>query len=170
MHHGQLPCQRQNRALTGCVRQLRSGRTDKTDHAGGVDDARLCLSVLAEAQNCVFAAEPYTLDVNGLCQIPDLLWGVDGIVVIGVHYAGIVEDDVQTAPGVDVGYNGFNVRFLGNIADLGLDLEAFGGGNYFMELGQGLLERWCGNVGEENIGALTCKKNGCLEADAAVRC
>lgn len=77
--HGEFSCQGQDGAFACCVGQLGCGGTDEPDDTGGVDDAGLCLSVLAEAQDRVLAAEPHTLDVDGLCQIPDLLWCVDGI-------------------------------------------------------------------------------------------
>lgn len=168
VHHGQFSCQRQNGSLASCVCQLGRGRTDESNNAGGVDDARLCLSVLAEAQNCVLAAKPYTLDVDSLCQIPDLLWCVDGIVIVSVHYASVVEDDVQAAPRVDVGDDSLNVRFLGHIALLGLNLD-FRIRDYFMHLGKSPLKRWLGDVGKENIGALTCEENRSLKTDTAVR-
>ena len=168
VHHGQFSCQRQNGSLASCVCQLGRGGTDKSDHTGGVDDTRLCLSVLAEAQDCVLAAEPYTLDVDSLCQIPDLLWCVDGVVVVSVHYASVVEDDVQAAPGVDVGDDGLNVRLLGDIALLGLDLD-FGVWDYFVHLGESPLKRRLGDVGKEDIGALACEENRSLKTDTAVR-
>jgi hypothetical protein len=168
VHHCQFSCQRQNGSLASCVCQLGRGRTDKSDHAGGVDDARLCLSVLAEAQNCVLAAEPYTLDVDSLCQIPDLLWCVDGVVIVSVHYASVVEDDVQAAPRVDVGDDSLNVRLLGDIALLGLNLD-FSIRDYFMHLGKSPLKRWLRDVGKEDIGALTCEENRSLKTDTAVR-
>lgn len=168
VHHGQLSCQRQNRSLASCVCQLRRGRTDKSNNAGGVDDARLCFSVLAEAQNCMLAAKPYTLDVDSLCQIPDLLWCVDGVVIVGVHYASVVEDDVQAAPRVDVGDDSLNIGLLRDIALLGLNLD-FGIRHYFMHLGESPLKRWLRNVGKEDVGALTREENRSLKTDTAVR-
>lgn len=103
----------------------------------------------------MLAAEPYTLHVDGLSQIPDFLWCVDSIIVVGVHYTGVVEDDVQTAPGVDVCYYGFDVGFLGDIADLSLDLEIFCALDYFMELGNCSFKSWARDIREEDIGALT---------------
>jgi hypothetical protein len=35
-----------------------------------------------------------------------------------VHDAGVVEDDVQPAPGVEVLNGGFDVGFFGDVADL----------------------------------------------------
>lgn len=167
MNHSQLSCQRQNSTLASCVRQLGCSGTNKTNNTGSVDNACLLLSMLAEAQNRMLATEPYTLDVDGLCQIPDLLWCVDRVVIVSVHYAGVVEDDVQTAPGVDVGDHSLDVSFLGDIADLGLNLQVFGAGNNFMQLGQCLLEGWPGDVAQEDVGALTCEENRCLETNAA---
>lgn len=66
-----------------------------------------------------------------------------------------------------MGDDGFNIRFLGNIADLGLDLEILCALDYFMQLGYGPLKRWAGNIREEDIGTLTCEENRSLETDTA---
>lgn len=47
--------------------------------------------VLAHSQDGVFASPPDTLQVDLHSQIPDTLLGVERIVVIGMHNAGIVE-------------------------------------------------------------------------------
>jgi hypothetical protein len=67
-----------------------------------------------------------------------------------------------------VGHHGLDVSLLGDIADLDLNLQVFGAGDYFMQPGQCLLEGWPGDVGQEDIGALTCEENRCLKTNAAV--
>ncbi|KAI6762150.1 hypothetical protein HG531_002703 [Fusarium graminearum] len=52
-------------------------------------------------KNGVLAAEPHTLDVDVLGEIPDVLGGVDGVVILGVHDTGVVEEDVDAAPRVE---------------------------------------------------------------------
>ena len=170
MHHSQLSCQCQDSALACCVRQLRSRRTNKTNNTSGIDNASLFLSVLAEAQNCVLATEPYTLDVNCLSQVPDFLRCVDSVVIVGVHYASIVEDDVHTVPGVDVSDHGLNIGLLRDISDLGLNLAVLGFWDDLVEFGEGLLKCWARNVGEEDVSTLTCEENRCLKSDAAGQC
>jgi hypothetical protein len=77
--------------------------------------------VLSETQYCVLAAKPYTLDIDGLREIPDLLWRIDGIIIVGVHYTGIVEENIETAPRIDMLNHSLHVGFLGNIGDFGLN-------------------------------------------------
>jgi hypothetical protein len=165
--HGQLARHGENRALAGCVCELRRGRSDEADNTRGVDDARLVLAVLAEAQHGMLAAEPHALDVDGLGQVPDLLGGVDGVVVVGVHDARVVEDDVQTAPGVDGGDHGLDVGLLGHVADLGVNLERLCAGNDFVQLCQRLFQSGPRDVGHQNVGALAREQDACLQPNAA---
>jgi hypothetical protein len=81
VHHSQFPRHRQNCTLAGSVRKLGCRTTDKCYNTSSVDDACLLLAVLPEAENCVFATEPHTLDVDRLCQIPNLLGSVDRVVI-----------------------------------------------------------------------------------------
>ena len=118
MHNSQFSRKSQNSTLGSSVRQLRSSGTDQGDDRRSVDDGALSLLVLAHGEHGVLAAEPDTLDVDGLSQVPDLLGCVDGVSVVGVHYTGVVEHDIYAAPGVYVCYEGFNVGLLGDIADL----------------------------------------------------
>ena len=104
MHNSQFSRKSQNRALRSSVRQLRSSGTDQGYDRRSVDDGALGLLVLAHGEYGVLAAEPDALDVDGLCQVPDLLGCVDGVGVVGVHYTCVVEHDVYAAPGVDVCY------------------------------------------------------------------
>jgi hypothetical protein len=39
----------------------------------------------------VLAAVPDTFDIDGLGEVPNLLLSVDGVVVLSVHDAGVVE-------------------------------------------------------------------------------
>jgi hypothetical protein len=84
---GELAGHGEDGALGGCVGELGGGGTDERDHGCGVDDAALGLLVLTEGQDGVLAAEPHTLDVDVLGQVPDLLGGVDGIWNVLVHVA-----------------------------------------------------------------------------------
>ncbi|KLP05091.1 Uncharacterized protein Y057_13160 [Fusarium fujikuroi] len=56
---------------------------------------------IREREDGVLAAEPDALDVDVLGEVPDVLGGVDGVVVLGVHDASVVEEDVNAAPGVE---------------------------------------------------------------------
>ena len=56
-----------------------SGGADKSYDGSGVDDAAALLLVLAESEDCVLAAVPHALDVDVVSQVPDLLWGIDGV-------------------------------------------------------------------------------------------
>lgn len=46
---------------------------------------------LLHGQDTILASKPDTLDVNILSKVPDLLLGSDGVVIIGMHDAGVVE-------------------------------------------------------------------------------
>ena len=46
----------------------------------------------------MLASEPNTLDVDGLGEVPDLLGGIDGISIIGVHDTSIIEHDIEASP------------------------------------------------------------------------
>lgn len=116
--HGQFSRHGEDGALGGCVSELRSGSADEGDDGGGVDDGAAGLFVAAQGQNGMLAAEPDTLDVDVLGQIPDGLGGVGSIVVLGVHDAGVVEDDVEAAPGVNRLNHGLNFGLFGHIAFL----------------------------------------------------
>ena len=76
---GELAGHGEDGALGGCVGELGSGGTDECDDGCGVDDAALGLLVLTEGQDGVLAAEPHTLDVDVLGQVPDLLGCVNGV-------------------------------------------------------------------------------------------
>lgn len=87
--------------------------------------------MLSEAQDSVFGAVPHTLDIDVLCHIPDLLLCTDGISIVGMHDTCVVENDVDTAPGV-LGIN--HSLDIGLLGDIALDcLDALG-------LGDGLLD------------------------------
>lgn len=116
--HGELAGQGKDGTLGGGVGKLGSSSADEGDNGGGVDDGALLLAGAAKSKNGVLATEPNTLDVDVLGQVPDLLGSVDGIVVAGVHDAGVVEHDVHAAPGVDRLDEGLDLVLLGNIADL----------------------------------------------------
>jgi hypothetical protein len=70
----------------------------------------------------MLAAKPHALDVDRLREIPDLLRRVDSISVVGMHDAGIVEEDIQAAPGVNVLDHSLDVGFFGDIGDFGIEL------------------------------------------------
>ena len=83
---GQLASHGQNGTLAGSVSQLRSGSTHQSDKASSVDHAASLLVVATHAQHSVLATEPHALDVDRLRQVPDLLLGVDRVVVAGRRY------------------------------------------------------------------------------------
>lgn len=115
VYNGQLSRQSQYSALASCVSQLRCGGSDQGNDGSSVNDGSPLLLELAQRQNGVLAAKPHALDVNGLGQVPDLLGCVNGVGVIGVHYASVVEHDINTTPGVYVSDQSFNVGFLGHV-------------------------------------------------------
>lgn len=115
---GELAGEGEHGALGGGVGELRGGGADEGDDGGGVDDAAAGLFVAAEREHGVLAAVPDALHVDGHGQVPDVLGGADGVVVARVHYARVVEDDVQPAPGVEGFNGGFYLVFFGDVAGL----------------------------------------------------
>lgn len=161
---GQLAGHGEDGALGGGVGELRGGGADEGDDGGGVDDGGLLLAVAAEGEHGVLAAEPDALDVDVLGQVPDLLGRVDGVGVVGVHDARVVEDDVQAAPGVEL-LDGRLDRVLGrDVHNFGLEHGA--GGRQLLGLGHGLLQSGARDVAHQDLGALAGEKNGGLEANA----
>lgn len=145
MYNSQFASQRQNSTLASSVRKLRSRGTEESNKRSGVDDATLGLLVAAHAENSVLAAEPNTLDVNALSQIPDLLGGIDSIGVIGMHDACIVKDNVNTTPAILGLDHGLHVSLLGDIAaDC---LETTGVRNELLNSGEGFGEGGLGDIG-----------------------
>jgi hypothetical protein len=67
-------------------------RTQHCDKRRGVDDGTT--PGTAECRNPVFAAEKNSFQIDGQRQFPNILLGVDGIVVLGMHDSSIVEQDI----------------------------------------------------------------------------
>lgn len=165
MAHCEFPRQRQHRALARRIRKLRRRASHQRHNTRRVDHAPLLLTMLAEAQHRVLAAEPHALHVNSLGKIPDLLGGVDSVGVVSVHDTRVVENDVETAPGVYMLNHGLDVGFLGDICDFGLDL--LGVWDDGLELFEGLVESGTGDVGEEDVGAFAGEEDAGFQADAS---
>ena len=135
MHNGQLPGHGQDSPFTRRIRQLRRRTTDQSNHTRSVDDASPLLPMLPHTEHRMLAPEPPALDVNVVGQIPDLLGGIDGVRVVAVHDAGVVEHDVNAAPGVEVRDHGGDVGFFGDVAFDGLEAGMIGDG--FDDFGNG---------------------------------
>lgn len=116
--HGELAGEGKDGALGGRVGELRGSGAHDGDERGRVDDGGARLLVAAQGEDGVLAAVPDTLDVDVLGQVPDGLGSVDGVVVLGVHDAGVVEKNVQTAPSIDGVDNGLNLALLGDVTFL----------------------------------------------------
>lgn len=114
----------------------------------------------------MLGAIPHTLDVDVLRQVPDLVGGVDRVVVLGVHDAGVVEDDVNTAPFIGGGDGGGYGCFVGDVAFDGLDFAGVGG-NDGGEFGEGGVQCLAGDVGEDDGGAFTEEEDCGFQADTA---
>lgn len=163
--HGEFTGQREDGALAGGVGELRCGRADEGDDACSVDDTSLGLLVAAEGEHGVLAAIPDALDVDVHGQVPDVLRSADGVVIARVHDARVVEDDIETAGGVDGVDHGLHLSLLGDVAERRGNGRR---GHELQDLGLGLLEGWRGDVGQEHCGALASKEDGGLETNATV--
>ena len=98
MNNCQLSRHGQNRSFARSVRKLWRGTPDQSHYTCRIDDAALGFFMFSQAQDCMFTAIPDTLDVDIVRQIPNLLWSVNGICIITVHDACIVEDYIDSAP------------------------------------------------------------------------
>ena len=76
---GEFPGHGHHGTLRGGVCELRRGGADERDYGCCVDDAGVDFVVLAQGEHGVLAAEPDALDVDVVGEIPNFLWGVDGI-------------------------------------------------------------------------------------------
>lgn len=163
MADGQLSGQCHDGTLASCVGKLGGCASDKCYDTRSVDYTGGLLFVLSETYYRVLAAEPYTLHVDSLGKIPDLLRRINRISIVGVHYAGVVEEDVKTTPGVDMLNHGFYVGFLGDIGNLGFDL--LGIWDELLQSGNGPLECRTGDIGEQNVGAFTGEEDASLQTN-----
>lgn len=102
MDDGKFSRHCENCTLACGIRQLGGCGADKSDNGCGVDNGAFRLLVLAHGDHGVLAAEPDTLYVDGLGKVPDLLRGVDCVIVLGVHDTCVVEYDINAAPCVEV--------------------------------------------------------------------
>lgn len=167
MHDGQLASHGQNSTLAGSVRQLGSGSTHQGDEASRVNHTTSLLVVATHAQDGVLAAEPHTLHVDVLSQIPDLLGSVNRVGIIGMHDTGIVEYHVHTTPTVLRLDHGLDIGLLRHVAADGLQTASVG--YHLLDLGQGLGQGGLGDISEEDVGAFASKEDGGFEANATVR-
>ena len=186
VHNGQFTGEGENGAFAGCVSELRRCAADQGDHACCVDDGCPLLAMLAETEDGVLAAEPYAFNVDGVCKVPDLLWRVNGISILRVHDAGIIEENIKTTPRVDlVGSrlafassvvlnqrttymldHGLYIGLLGDIGDLGLDSLGFG--HNLPQQTDSSLKCRAGYIRKQYARALAKKENCCLQADTTV--
>ena len=168
MHDRQFPCQSQNRALAGCIRQLWRRTPHQRNHTRRVDHAALLLPVSPYTQHRMLGPKPYALDIDSLGQVPDVFGRIHGVGVACVHDARVVEHDVHPAPGVEGGYHCADGGFGTHVACVRLD-SGSGIGDMGLDFSQGGGEGVGRYVGHEDVGAFACKEHGGLEADAAVR-
>ena len=165
MHNRQLPRHCQHGAFARRVRQLRRRTPHQRDHARCIDDTTDLLLVPTHAEHSMLAAVPHPLDVDVVRQIPDLFRRIDSVSVVAVHDAGVVENDVDAAPGVEMFDHGFDVGFFGHVALDGLDSGRVRG--YGADFGEGGGEGGFGYVRHEDGGAFAGEKDGRFQADAA---
>ena len=108
----------------------------------------------------MLATVPNTFDVDIMRQVPDPVLGINSICVVSMHDSGVVENDIDAAPGVDVGDHCGDVGFFRNVADDSVYL--FGMRNEFFDFGNGALECRPGYVGHKDTGAFTSEEDAGL--------
>jgi hypothetical protein len=164
MHNRQLPRHRQHRPFTRRVRQLRRRAAHQRHNTCGVDDTPSLLAVAPHAYDGVLATVPNTLDIDVLREIPDLFRRVYGVRVLGVHDAGVVEDDINTTPIIKVSDHGRDIRLFAHVTLH--RLHHFYMRYDFSHFGEGLVQGGLGDVGHQDCGAFTGEENGRLQANA----
>ena len=130
----------------------------------------------------MLGAEPDALDIDGLREVPDFLGGVDGVCIIGMHYARVIEHNVDTTPRVDVLNKSLNVRLFRDITGLPsislilnerrtrstcLELNLIMRGDDLLELCRRSLETRARYVGHENVGTLFSEEDACFKPDTS---
>ena len=102
----------------------------------------------------MFGTVPYTFDVDVLGEIPDLLWGIDSVIILLMHDAGVVEHDVYAAIlvlGLDCLLHGGFVRDVTD--DGGYTRVSLGHG--LGDFGNSFVEGGLRDVGHEDGAAFT---------------
>lgn len=166
VHNGQLAGHGQDGTLTSGVGQLWSGSANQSNHTGSVDNATTGLLVATQREDGVLATEPDALDVDIVCEVPDLLGGVDGIRIVSVHNTSVIEDHIGAAPAVLGLDHCLHVGFLGHVALEGLHTR--GSGNNFLHLGQCLGEGSIGDISHEDVGSLAGEEDGGFETNTTI--
>lgn len=157
-----------NSALASRVGKLRSRTSDESDDTGNIDDASVVLLVASQGKDSVFAAKPYTFDVDVHGQVPNLLRGVDSVIVVCMHDSGVVENDIETAPRIEALDHGLNLVLFTNVTLV--DFQLLRVWNNFKHFGFCLCQCLGVQVGHQDLCTLLSEQNGGLETDTAVTC
>ncbi|EER43874.1 glutamine synthetase [Histoplasma capsulatum H143] len=165
MDDGQLSRHRQHRAFACSVGQLGGCTSHQCDDTGSVDDASMLLAVFAQADNCMLTPVPHSFDIYIVSHVPDFLRRIDGIRIISMHDACIIENDITSAPGVLRLYHSLNVGLLGHIAPDRFDLD--GVGRHLFYLRKCFFKGGLRDVSHKNGGAFTGEEDGSFEPNAA---
>lgn len=88
--------------------------------------------------------------------------------VVAVHDSGVVEDDIDTAPLVELVDTALDVLLVGDIAAGRVDFAGHVGG-HLHDLLEGLGQGGLGNVTHQHARAFAKEEDGGLETDAAVQ-
>lgn len=167
MDYSHLAGKGKNGTLASCIRNLRCSSANNSNHAGCVDDAALGFAMLPQRPHSVLGAVPNTLDIDIESQVPDSIGALLRVTILGVHDAGVIEHDINAAPGVEVRHRCLHLVFLGYIDDLCLDFAGVVGDDA-LDLGESFIEGGVVDVCHEDRSALLEEKDCGLETDAAV--
>eukprot|EP00128_Syssomonas_multiformis_P000968 Colp12_sorted_trinity150504_noHs@35954 len=117
--HSELTAHSEDTTLRRSVGDLGGGGTEEGHEGSDVDDAATASTL--QGGDGVAAAEPDTLHVDVHGEIPHILLSGHGVVISGVHDAGVVEDDVQLAK-LLLGSSDHVLDLLG-LGDIAVDVE-----------------------------------------------
>src|ERR1700733_12756244 len=114
----------------------------------------------------MLAAVPDALDVDVVSQIPDFVGCVDRVSIICMHYAGVVEHDIDSTKLVLRLDHSLDVGFFANVAfdrrnPRSIWYELF-------DLGECLCQCRSAYIGHQDRGTFAGEKDCCLETNSAI--
>lgn len=164
VYNGKFTSHGQHSTFAGRICQLGRCTSSQGDNTCRVNDTSLGLFMFTQAEHGMFAPKPNPFDVDRLCEIPDLLGGIDSISIVRMHDSGIIEHDVDTTPRVETVNHCGNFWFFGDIAFVRLDAGMVGEDFNYLSKCSG--KSRFGDVCHEDFCPFARKENGSLKANA----
>ena len=123
--------------IPSSISQLGRRTPHQSNHTRRINHTPLLLSKLPHTHHRILTPPPHALDINPHGQIPNLLFRLNGVGVLSVHDPGVVEHDIDAAPGIELVNGGGDVGFFADVAGEGFEGLVGGNGDYGMEFFDG---------------------------------